>query len=129
MQRSKLRFEYRHPRFPVDLSTQFTQADETLAGRCTDISTAGMKILLDRPLQPNSRCKVLLRYASHAIELNARVAYTGPVCSGVEFLCESPLEHHAIAQLVSNLANSCHRGSLVVMPRLQMAHGSAKKLC
>jgi hypothetical protein len=39
-------FEYRYPRFSVDLPAQFVVANEMLPARCVDISVMGMRLSL-----------------------------------------------------------------------------------
>ncbi len=113
-------FEYRYPRFSVDLPAQFSTANETLAGRCTDISTAGMRLESLHAVAPGSYGKVSLRYKNQAIDLNARVAHTDAAHSGLEFLCGSAQERAAVARLVASLKASRKERTMFLMPRFQV---------
>jgi hypothetical protein len=117
------RFEYRHPRFSVDLPAQFFLVDEMVAGRCVDISTQGMRLELSRPVAPGSCGTVSLRYQNQTIELNARVTHTGSAHSGLEFLCHSAAEQSAVAHLVALLTAPRKRRPMALVPRFVASYG------
>ena len=48
------KFDYRYPRFAVDLPVRFTTQGSTLTGRCKDISHEGMRLELRRSPGPHS---------------------------------------------------------------------------
>jgi hypothetical protein len=113
------RFEYRHPRLPVDLSAEFSIANETLAGRCINISTKGMGIdLLDR-IEPGYCGVVSLRYMNQTIDLNVRVAHTGRKHCGFEFRCDSGAEQRTLTHLITALMDPRNRHQLSLVPRIE----------
>jgi len=109
------RFEYRSPRFAVDLPVQLAVEESILAGRCKNISEEGMKLELSRPLPLNARGTVMLICQDRPLELNIRVAYSGKTHDGVEFLYNSDSERIAVAHFVASLAGSAARPSLIVL--------------
>jgi hypothetical protein len=111
------RFEFRHPRFSVDLPARFSIANETLAGRCTDISTKGMRLELPHAVAPGSCGTVSMRFQDQTIELNARIAHTTSAYSGLEFLCDSIVVCGKVAHLVASLAAPRNRRPMALVPR------------
>lgn len=97
------KFQYRHPRFPVDLPVKFIAPNSTLAARCTEISEEGMRLELLEPLQSNSCGKVSLRHRDRTLEFNVRVASVGSTHAGLEFICASSAERSQVAHLVASL--------------------------
>lgn len=97
------KFEYRSPRFTVDLPAQFDLGQATLSGRCRNISRDGMRLDLRQPLPPDARGTVLLTHHDQLLELNVRVAHTGGACGGLEFLYTSDVERDAVSRLVASL--------------------------
>ena len=49
------KFEYRAPRYQVDLPVSLTLPSSTLQGRCREISKEGMKAELPEPVSPETR--------------------------------------------------------------------------
>jgi hypothetical protein len=109
------KFEYRSPRFAVDLPIQFTVEQSTLPGRCRNISKEGMRLELCRPLPAEARGTILLSCQDSPLELSVRVAYSGKTCEGVEFIYRSDSERDAVARLVASLAGSKGRPRLVLL--------------
>lgn len=102
------KFEYRSPRFSVDLPIRISLENSTLSGRCTEISKEGMRVELEQPL-PSGVCgKVFLSYQDANFELNVRVAYAGATHSGLQFICELEQEREEVAELVESLASTQH---------------------
>ncbi len=97
------KFQYRHPRFPVDLPVMLIAPNSTLAARCTEISEEGMRLELLQPLQSNTCGKVSLRHRDRTLEFNVRVASVGATHAGLEFICASSAERSQIAHLVAAL--------------------------
>jgi hypothetical protein len=110
------KFEYRAPRFAVDLPAQFTVEQSTLFGRCKNISKEGMRLELSRPLPPNVRGTVTLNYRDSSLELSVRVANSGTTYDGVELIYNSDSERDAVAHLVGSLTSPSER------PRLTLLH-------
>jgi PilZ domain len=117
------RFEYRNPRFSVDLPAQFSVARGALAGRCTDIGIKGMK--LDLPDHVIAGCQgiVLLHHQNQTIELMARVARIGPMHCGLEFVGDSQAEQSAIVQLLAKLTAPRCRHLMSLVPRVNVSLG------
>lgn len=97
------KFEYRSPRFAVDLPVQFTVGPSTLPGRCRNISKEGMRLELCHSLPPHARGTVVLGCQDSAIVLSVRVAYAGETHEGVEFIDTSDSERDTVAHLIESL--------------------------
>jgi hypothetical protein len=95
------KFDYRAPRFPVDLPVRLTLASSTQLGRCTEISTEGMRVDLSEPLPPDSFGVVSLTYESLTLEIGIRVTHAKSNYDGLKFLYESDEQRLAVAHLVS----------------------------
>jgi hypothetical protein len=98
------KFDYRAPRFSVDLPIRLTFEDSMQDGRCREISTEGMKLELREPLCPNSCGKVRLNYQNFRLELPVRVAHSGASYDGVKFVYESDEQRDDVNRLVAVLA-------------------------
>ena len=98
------KYQYRHPRFLVDLPVKFIAPNLTLAARCTEISEEGMRLELLQPLQSNTCGKVSLRHRDRTLEFNVRVASVGATHVGLEFICASSDERSQLTQLVASVA-------------------------
>ncbi len=109
------KFEYRAPRFPVDLPVQFTVEDLALTGRCREISQEGMTLELRQPLTLNSSGTVSLNYREQTIQIRARVAHVAKTHCGLEFLCESETERSALAHLIASLTPAQSRPGPVLL--------------
>ena len=71
------KFDYRSPRYAVDLPVEFTAERMTLKGRCRDISKEGMKLEFAEPLPPNASGIVTVSYQDRTLEFNVlRVSET-----------------------------------------------------
>jgi PilZ domain len=111
------RFEYRNPRFTVDLPAQFCTVDEPLAGRCTDIGIRGMRLDLVGNVDPGCMGTVVLHYQNQAIELKARVARVGDMHCGLEFVWDSLTAQSCVTHLVAKLTAHRPRQALALVPR------------
>jgi len=109
------KFEYRSPRFTVDLPVQVTVEQSTVPGRCRDISKEGMRLELREPLPPDARGTVILSCLDNPLELGVRVTYSGKTHDGVEFIYNSDIERDAVARLVAALASPANRPRLVIL--------------
>ena len=121
------RFEYRHPRFSVDLPAQFSSANETLTARCMDISTKGVRLNLPQSSLSGDCGTVSLRHHNLTILLKARVAHAGPEHSGLEFLYSSSAERSTVAYLVASLASPHNRSDMSLVPRINASLGGPKQ--
>jgi len=109
------KFEYRSPRFTVDLPVQVTVEQSTVPGRCRNISKEGMWLELRQPLPPDARGTVIVNCHDNPLELSVRVAYSGKTHEGVEFIYNSDSERNAVAHLVASLAGPTDRPRLVLL--------------
>jgi hypothetical protein len=98
------KFDYRSPRFLVDLPVEFIVDRLTVRGRCKDISREGMRLEFWQPLPPNASGIVSLSYQNQTLEFNVRVAHAGPTHGGMEFVYKSESERSAVARLIASLA-------------------------
>jgi len=98
------KFDYRAPRFSVDLPIRLTFEDSMQDGRCREISTEGMKLELREPLSPNSCGRVRVSYLNFRLELPVRVAHSGASYDGVKFVYESDEQRDDVNRLVAVLA-------------------------
>ncbi len=120
---SMQRFEYRHPRFPVDLPAQFSIANETMAARCTDLSVKGLGLQLLHAVAPGSRGTLTVRCQNQTIALTARVVRTDAEHSGLEFLCDSTAQQSTVAHLVASLTEPHHHHPMSLVPRTNASLG------
>jgi hypothetical protein len=109
------RFEYRTPRFAVDLPVQFTVQNSTLFARCREISKDGMTLELMQPIPANSRGTVSVSYLNRTLELQARVAHAGEIRGGLEFIYETDAERIEVDQFIASLAGTQNRPGRVVL--------------
>jgi hypothetical protein len=112
------RFEYRGPRFSVDLPVQFTLHNKTLTGRCTEISKEGLKLDLGEPLQSNSSGTVSMIYQGRTLKFRVRVVHVEETLGGLEFIYASEAERNAVAHLVESLSVPQPRPMPVLLRKL-----------
>jgi hypothetical protein len=110
------KFDYRSPRFAVDLPVQFASQEVSFAGRCRDISREGMLLELPEPVMPNA-CGVVSVFDSRhgLLELQVRVAHSEATLGGMKFVYRTDFERDAVAQLVASLATSQKRPTLTLV--------------
>ena len=109
------KFEYRAPRFNVDLAIKLNVQQTTLQGRCRNISKEGMRLELCQPLPADARGTLLMTYRDQPIEINIRVAHRGATHDGVEFIYQSDGERLAVTHLVASLSAPTRQPQLVVL--------------
>lgn len=97
------KFDYRSPRFSVDLPVRLTLETSTLIGRCKDISSEGIRLELPEPLPPDACGTVSIGYQDHSLELNVRVAHAGATQGGMVFVYSSDNERSAVARFLAAL--------------------------
>ena len=110
------KFDYRSPRFAVDLKVRLTIQGPTLIARCIEISREGMRLELGQALPPDALGTVSLQYQDLVLDLNVRVAHVGKTQGGVEFLYRSDAEQKAVAHLIGSLEGSRKRPGPVLVP-------------
>jgi hypothetical protein len=109
------KFNYRVPRFPVDLPVRLTFHEATQAGRCTEISTEGMKIEVQEPLCPDTSGVVHIAYQDVTLDVTVRVAHSSASHDGVRFVYESDEQRDELTRLVEILAGPQHRPGPVAL--------------
>ena len=109
------KFDYRSPRFPVDLPVEFTVQEATLIARCIEISKEGIRLELQEPLPPNAFGTVSISYQGRTLHLNMRIAHVGETHSGMEFIYKSDSERNAVAHLITALSDSAGRRRPVLL--------------
>jgi len=103
------KFDYRAPRFSVDLTVRLTIEGSILMARCIEISREGMRLELQQALPPDALGTVSVHYQDLMLELNVRVAHVSKSHGGVEFIYRSDAEQKAVAQLIGSLDSSRKR--------------------
>jgi hypothetical protein len=97
------KFEYRSPRFTVDLPVLFASDHTTVPGRCTDISREGMRLEMQELLPKDSEGTILIQYQNSALKLLVRVTHSSEDHEGVEFVYRSDRERRAVAHLAASV--------------------------
>jgi PilZ domain len=95
------KFQYRAPRFPVDLPIRLRTQHASFAGRCKEINHEGMKVEVLSPLPADTEGAIFIDYYGASIEVNVRIAQRGEAHHGLEFLYQSDRERRAIAYLLA----------------------------
>ena len=109
------KFEYRTPRYPVDLPVSFQTKNTIVAGRCMEISREGMRVQLREPVETNTCGTVSIQYKDLDLELPVCVAHTAADLKGLKFLFESEKDRADIERLVNLLSGSTgHTGPVLV---------------
>lgn len=97
------KFDYRAPRFAVDLPVRLTFDESAQQGRCTEISTEGMRLEVRLPLAPDACGKVRFSYQDFTMEIPVRVAHSGSFYDGVKFVYETDEQRDEVTRLVTRL--------------------------
>jgi len=100
------KFEYRTPRYIVDLPVFFRLREESIPGRCREISKEGMRIELQLPVAADTCGTVSLIYKDLSLELRVCVTHAEAEFKGLKFLFESDKDRNAVERLVALLAGS-----------------------
>jgi hypothetical protein len=109
------KFEYRAPRFGVDLPARLTVENSAMAGRCREISRDGMIFELGQPVLLNTFGTVAITFHDRTIELKARVAHVDGLRAGLEFIYAGDSERTTVAQLVASLPMTQNRPGPVLL--------------
>lgn len=110
------RFEYRNPRYPVDLPVVLVLDDASVSGRCREISSDGMKVEFRQPVARNCCGTLRIGRGDSCLEVRARVTRTGDESDGVKFLFASERERKALQRLVALTAvPTGHPGPVLVL--------------
>ena len=95
------RFEYRSPRYPVDIPVLLILQGTSVTGRCKEISSEGMKVEFRHPVARNCCGTLRIGHSGSSLEVRARVARVGTESDGVKFLFGSEKERKALQRLVA----------------------------
>jgi hypothetical protein len=108
------KFDYRAPRFAVDLPVRLTFDHSTQPARCTEISTEGMRLEVNQPLQPQAYGTVSVSYQDFDLDLPVRVAHAGPYYDGVKFIYASEEQRDEVNRLVMRLSSPQKTGPVLI---------------
>jgi PilZ domain len=97
------KFDYRSPRFSIDVPVTFMQGRSTQPGRCKEISEEGMKIELSEPLSLDSYVSAYLICEDLSLNLPVKVMHVGPDSSGVKFIYESRAQRDRVSRVLASL--------------------------
>jgi hypothetical protein len=100
------KFEYRTPRYSVDLPVRFSTQNLTVTGRCKEISKDGLTLELSESLPTDSSGIVSISFQDHAVSLPARIVHPEGTRAGLEFHYASEVERNAVTRLIESLTNS-----------------------
>lgn len=100
------KFDYRAPRFAVDLPVRLTLEQSTQSGRCTEISTEGMKLEVLQPLSVDAAGAVQVTFREFTLELPVRVAHCSMGCDGVQFVYGSDEERDDVIRFIALIATA-----------------------
>jgi hypothetical protein len=124
------RFEYRAPRFAVDLQARFTAEDSSIAGRCREIGEGGMTLEHSSLLPQDSLGIVSVTYSGRNIEIQACVAHAGTGQCGLKFIYETEAERRDMALFVAFLAAARKSaGSMPAKPDPDVTPIHARPVC
>jgi hypothetical protein len=108
-------FQYRAPRFPVDLPVYLTQGDSTQLTRCREISVDGMKLDLMGASFPSSSGLIQLGDGLSSLKIPFRVHSRAIDSIGVMFQYEPGEQCEALTRFVASLSQRSTCLSLVVL--------------
>jgi PilZ domain len=108
------KFNYRVPRFSVDLPVHLTFDESTQVGRCTEISTEGMKLEVREPLSPETSGTAHISYQGVTLDVAVRVAHSSSSHDGVRFVYESDEQRDEVSRLVEILAGPHSRSGPIL---------------
>jgi len=100
------RFDYRSPRFSVDLPVEYTIEGPMTSARCVEISADGMTLETEQLLAEGASGTVRVRYRSRTLQLDVRVVHASDGVGGIAFVYKDEGERKAVAQLIVTLSES-----------------------
>lgn len=109
------KFEYRTPRFSVDLPVKFIAENMIFTGRSRNIGKEGMTLDLAEAVQSGIVGTISVSYQGRFVEVHARVAHVEGTHTGLEFLPDSEADRAALAQFVESLATVPPRSGPVLL--------------
>jgi PilZ domain len=112
---SMRRFQYRAPRFPVDLPVYMTQGDSTQLTRCREVSVDGMKLDLMGASFPHSSGFIQLGDGVSSLKIPFQVSSRAIDSICVMFQNESTEASEALSRFIASLSHRQTCLSLVVL--------------
>jgi hypothetical protein len=109
------KFDYRAPRFAVDIPVRIVVDGSTHGGRCKNISIEGMKVELREPLAVDARGLLSMDLDGQILEIGVQITYSRSVRHGVRFLCESEDQREILNRYMAFLAAPQNRPGLIVV--------------
>ena len=109
------KFDYRSPRFPVDLHVRLTLEESTQFGCCREISTEGMILEVREPLAVDAAGAVHISFQNVSLDLPVRVVRSGEGCDGVQFVYGSDEERDEVIRFIALLAAAPRRPGPVLL--------------
>ena len=100
------KFEYRTPRYTVDLPVVFKLEKSIVAGRCREIGKEGMKVAFQEPVSAGASGTICIAYKELSLELPASIAHAEADSKGLKFLFESDKDRIAVERLVMLLSGT-----------------------
>lgn len=97
------RFEYRQPRLSTGFSVEFVLAEQTLQGRCRDVSDAGIRAEFNGPIDVGETGMLILRHPMRVLRVEAEVAYLARGGVGLSFLFGSQQQRDLTIQFISQI--------------------------
>jgi hypothetical protein len=104
LERAMRKFEYRSPRYDVDLAVRLIAGSADFTGRCRQISRDGLSAQFPKQLPPGSQGTLLIHFQDLSVEVRVRVAHAGANAEGLEFLFRSETDRKAVDQLIAAIA-------------------------
>lgn len=107
-------FNYRVPRYSVDLPVQVVRGEESQFARCTEISRDGMRIESDEWLRLGTRAFVQVPHHPQDACLPIRIANAQCDSYGAVFIFESSDQRNLVNSLIASLTTPGPCTSLVL---------------
>ena len=100
-------FDFRSPRFSVDLPVHVIVGDRVQPARCTEICCGGMRLETAEPMSIDLRAIIQFAYRGVSFDIPARVVHHTGESQGVQFLCDTDLRRENVARLIGLLDIDC----------------------
>lgn len=99
-------FDYRAPRFPVNLPVRLTLQGSSWIGRCREISIEGLLLETHAPHSVDAKGVIHIVYCDAVLEVPVRVAHCRANSEGLQFQCESTRQREEVERFVDRLRNA-----------------------
>jgi hypothetical protein len=99
------KFEYRPSRLNAGFMVDFSVGGETFYGRCTDVSSEGIRAELEGAPPVEATGLLTLRHPIGVLESEARVAYVEDSSVGFAFLFQTPRERGITREFIAAIAS------------------------